>query len=167
MLASLVTVVACGGSVVFVEDDDGAGGTSSTTSSSKQTSTGKTTGAVTTGPGTTNVVTTVGPTTDSGVTTGPGPQPVCAFGAITDECNSCAEQAQFEDCEIQTNACGSSDACFAYGDCIFQCSNNQGCCNACAAENPEGAKLYTDIVYCLVCQACPMECFGAVPGLCQ
>jgi hypothetical protein len=159
-------LAACGGSVVFVEDDDGAGGaTTSSSTSSKQPTSGKTTTAVTTGPGTTNVGTTVGPTT--GVTTGPGPEPLCVFAEVDDVCNECVGEAQLGPCEIPVTDCLNTDECLDYGDCAFNCGGAQACCNDCAAGNPLGAKLYTDAVFCMVCQACPMECFGAVPGLCR
>ncbi|MBL9026159.1 MAG: hypothetical protein JNL21_28455 [Myxococcales bacterium] len=144
---------ACGGSVVFVEDDDGAGGTGTTTTGSP-TSTGK-------GP-TTGVTTGLGSGPTSGVTTG-GPLPVCQIGPVSGLCEECAAGA----CQLAQSACSNDIECVDYADCIFSCGGGGACCDECVAKLPIGATLYTDLVRCVVCEACPGPCQGAAPGLCN
>jgi len=54
-----------------------------------------------------------------------------------------------------------------YNDCVFSCANDPNCCASCAANNETGAVIFTELVFCLTCQACPFECSLFVPGFCN
>jgi len=151
---------ACGGSVVFVEDD-GAGGSSSSSSTAKSTVSGSSKSNVTATQATSTSVTTV-----TATTTGPD-QPFCVWGDIAEECFDCADQASVNACSTEADACGVSDECFSYADCVGQCFNDPNCCSNCVNFFPDGAQIYSNFLYCIVCQACADDCAGATPGFCK
>lgn len=158
-LVGSAAVGACGGSVVFVEDD-GAGGSSSSSSTAKSTGSSSTKSTVSATQTSTSSVTT------TTVTTGPI-EPFCEFGEITTACDNCAIEASGNACQAQAEACNFGDECFEYANCVSQCFSDPNCCSNCINFFPKGAVVYTEFLFCVVCQSCPVECAEATPGFCN
>jgi hypothetical protein len=164
-LGVLVIAAACGGKVVFVEDGDGDGnggsGTTGSTSATKSTSksTGQTTQA------STGVTSVSNASQAVGVTSG-GP-PFCHFGSFDDQCQGCIDQSLQLECGQAWDNCNNDQGCLDYDLCVFDCADNQGCCNQCAnAASPQSVALHDQLLFCVFCQSCQFQCPEAVPGFC-
>ena len=161
-MVGLLAAAACGGSVVFVEDDDGAGGSGgkpSSTSTTSPTTTKATSVVGTTSPA---VTTSVGVTT--GVTTG---GQFCEFGEPSPDCDDCIQNTITGACEPLFNDCFSNPDCEQYGTCIGECQENLGCCESCSdAFPPDAVATYNNLLACVFCDACSLECAGVLPGFC-
>lgn len=72
------------------------------------------------------------------------------------DCNTCANQTSQGACSSQFQACGSSQDCLNYYNCIGKCQD-QACVNQCANQFPAGASIYGKIVDC-ACMYCAVEC---------
>jgi hypothetical protein len=167
----LVLAVGCGGNVIVDGASGGGGGaggdggipgagTFPQSSSNSSVSTG--TNTTSTGPTTTSTSTNVtSSVTTSSVSTGPG---TCdgsgECGGFDSGCVGCAVLGP---CEAQNDACTSSMECVGLFDCFNQCSDEQ-CYQDCVDENPDGAQLYNELVFCLICEACFDDCEGAAAG---
>lgn len=166
-LGILVIAAACGGQVVFVEDDDGSGGSGASTTSTTSKSTSKST-TTQTGPTSqvsTGVTAVTSVSTTVGVTTGGAP--FCHFGSFDDQCQGCIDQSLQLECGQAFQNCSAHGGCLEYDACVFDCADNQGCCNQCANQfGPESIQLHDQLLFCVFCQFCPFECPAAVPGFC-
>ncbi|MFO0758552.1 MAG: hypothetical protein U0359_18815 [Byssovorax sp.] len=88
----------------------------------------------------------------------------------TNDCVSCAFQ---DACLSQVQACGGEpDCCDAnpcsensFVGCIGKCAqNDQACFDACVQAHMTGAQVYNDLVVCVICDTCPMDCDAAGAG---
>lgn len=77
-------------------------------------------------------------------------------GSGAGNCQQCANNTANNVCSSQYQACGSSQQCQSYYNCVSQCGS-QSCADNCAAQFPSGAQLYDDLVDC-ACMACANEC---------
>jgi hypothetical protein len=69
--------------------------------------------------------------------------------------NACVDTANA--CEM---ACGAGDQA-----CVDQCGMDFDTCGmACQTQNPQGAMLYNDLVLCVICDTCPVDCDGPGSG---
>jgi hypothetical protein len=71
-------------------------------------------------------------------------------------CQSCADGTANNQCSAPYNACGGSQQCVSYSNCLGGCSN-QACADGCAAQFPQGQTLYNAYVDC-VCNFCATDC---------
>lgn len=81
-------------------------------------------------------------------------------------CESCAECSQSGPpgtCMDESAACGSSQACLDFYNCIAPCETNE-CVEACQTTYPEGSDLYIEFVACVLCNDCYVVCDGAGAG---
>lgn len=140
LLAPLACLAAaCGGNVVV----DGGGGSGGDPSTSEVSST-----------------TTFMDTTTS-VSTGPNPSQCDGKDVCTDGATGCADCAIMSICEDQFNACINDNECIDFGNCATECNGQQSCVAECFAKQPEGGKLYAELIDCIVCVACVLDCNGA------
>jgi hypothetical protein len=92
-----------------------------------------------------DVVTTV---SDGGAGGAPQGAPVCSTpGAADNVCYSCEDTS----CCAEELACNESAACTSYkNDCVRTCTRNVNTCILqCAAQNPEGLRLFAPIFACV------------------
>ena len=80
-------------------------------------------------------------------------------GDLTSGCIACAVSGP---CEGQLDACLTSTECTDYESCLSACMDSS-CVDACAAQEPEGAALYLELVECVLLDECPGDCGGS-PG---
>ncbi|NUO51138.1 MAG: hypothetical protein HOV80_19955 [Polyangiaceae bacterium] len=156
---ALTSAAACGGKVVFVEDggEDGQGGAGTTSSTSKSTGT-------TTKTTNNNSVTTHSATFGStGVVGTSGTGLVCDTGVPgdggSDVCVTCQDCSFQGPCFEQANACGANSECLEFNDCLANCSEPD-CQAKCDAAFPVGSQLLYDLAFCVLCDACPINCGG-------
>lgn len=71
-------------------------------------------------------------------------------------CDSCQDDALDGACFGTYQACGGSQACVDFANCIQPCQS-QACYDQCASNNPNGAAMYSDIIEC-ICQDCAVDC---------
>jgi len=77
-------------------------------------------------------------------------------------CDTCASNAGNSECSSQSNACGASQQCIQFYNCIAQCGS-QACVDGCAQQYPNGASIYGAFVDC-VCNVCSAECSAECGG---
>jgi hypothetical protein len=83
-------------------------------------------------------------------------------GDATSGCVACAEAFA---CRDELNACNNSMECRQYGQCIQKCAQGDDACTAdCAASSPLGASRYGQLLECVVCKHCPVECDAPSAG---
>jgi hypothetical protein len=83
-----------------------------------------------------------------------GAEPICDEGHEDCEtCMMCAAGA----CADEAQACGSSEACIDYNECVDQCKD-RACLNECEETFAEGYALQQAVFDCRVCQQCPDAC---------
>jgi hypothetical protein len=154
--ASAAIAAACGGQVVFVEDggEDGQGGagTSGSTTKSTGTTTKTTNNSVTTHSATNGSTGVVG-TTTSGL--------VCDTGvpgdAGSDVCVICQDCSFQGPCIEEMEACNANSDCWGFNDCLANCGEPD-CQQECEAAFPLGSQLLYDLAFCVLCDACPINC---------
>ncbi|MEJ7729849.1 MAG: matrixin family metalloprotease [Polyangiaceae bacterium] len=71
-------------------------------------------------------------------------------------CDACTDDSVGAACNGAYQACGQSQACVDFSNCIQGCQA-QACIDQCAAANPGGAQTYVDLIDCL-CADCAVEC---------
>jgi hypothetical protein len=90
-----------------------------------------------------------------------------------DPTNDCASCAFAGNCADKVSACGMNpDCCDAnpcsansFVGCITACMQGDTACEMkCQTDHPTGAMLYNDLVVCVICQECPMDCNAAMAG---
>ena len=145
---------ACGGQVVFVEDGgEGGAGTSSSTSKSTGTTTKTSSNNTVTTHSATYASTGVVGTTATGL--------VCDTGVPgdggSDVCITCQDCSFQGPCFEEMNACSANPDCFAFNDCLANCGEPD-CQAKCEAAFPEGSQLLYDLAFCVLCDACPINC---------
>ncbi len=150
ILSAAALPAACGGNVVV--DPAGSGGSGAGTTTTDTTYT------------TTTYTTTYTTTSGSSGTTSTGTS--CdGQGYCGDSQSGCIGCALAVNCADELMACQNdpSGDCIAFVQCLDQCSN-QACADQCAADHPSGATLYNDLVFCVICDECPMDCDGPGSG---
>jgi hypothetical protein len=85
---------------------------------------------------------------------------VCGDATDLTTCLGCAIAG---DCADETAACQGSQECIDFVTCNDPCAD-QACTDACIAMYPNGATLYNDLVFCAVCEQCPVSCDGPGAG---
>jgi hypothetical protein len=79
------------------------------------------------------------------------------------DCQFCADCALQTVCADIWNQCLSTPDCANLADCIANCNNDQ-CVDKCAASFPNGAGIYNEAAFCVVCQTCFFDCQGSSQG---
>lgn len=77
-------------------------------------------------------------------------------------CDVCANNSASGACSGEYNACGSSQECIDFYDCLYSCGD-QACVDACVQSYPTGAQLYVDLIDC-ICNDCSVECSAECGG---
>jgi len=162
--------VGCGGKVLVEDGLGGAGGdvasttggnTGASSTGAASTSTGSSGGAGNTGN------TSTGSSSSTGTSSsGSGGSMIACAATIgpSPECNECVEQSLQGPCALTAQDCFNDGSCTQFNDCSSECFGEVDCCLDCASAAPEGAKLFGELVDCVVCQACNAECPGFFPG---
>lgn len=158
----------CGGKVVFEEGAaGGAGGTTSSTTGGNTTSgvgagSGQTTSS---SSSSTSSSSSSSVSTSSSSSTGGGGMVACGSGlAPSPQCDDCVQIALNGVCFAVTEQCINDDACLQFSECTGGCFGDEDCCLDCSLVEPEGAKLFGELVDCVVCQECNAICAGFFPG---
>jgi hypothetical protein len=89
----------------------------------------------------------------------------CDEGVCGDAQSGCLGCALADACAAEYTACANdpSGECIAFVQCMDSCQD-QACVDQCVADHPGGATLYNDLVFCAICEACPVSCDGAGSG---
>jgi hypothetical protein len=83
-------------------------------------------------------------------------------GDQTSGCVACAEAFM---CKSQLNQCNMSLQCRQYGQCIAQCAQgDDACVSDCAFQFPDGSSKYDELLTCVICENCPVQCEAASAG---
>lgn len=77
-------------------------------------------------------------------------------------CDVCANNSASGACSGAYDACGSSQSCIDFYNCLVGCGD-QACVDACVQSYPTGAQLYVDLIDC-VCTDCSVECSAECGG---
>jgi MYXO-CTERM domain-containing protein len=77
-------------------------------------------------------------------------------------CQDCADGTAQNQCSGPYNACGSSQQCVNYANCLNNCGS-QSCADNCGNQFPQGMSIYDAYVDC-VCNFCSTECAMACGG---
>lgn len=77
-------------------------------------------------------------------------------------CQSCADATANSQCSSAYNACGASQQCVQYANCLNSCGS-QACVDSCGIKFPQGVSIYDAYVDC-VCNVCSTECSMACVG---
>jgi len=125
----------------------GAGGSGGTSSNGGMGGMGNTT--------TTNTSTTSTTSTTTGPTT-------CDMSG---DCGACAQCSMQGPCGPLFQACQANPECVAFGDCLNNCGNQQGCFPSCAQMFPNGVQDYITAIQCVVCDECEFDCAGQAPPM--
>jgi len=90
--------------------------------------------------------------------------PVCDELAVCgDSMSGCLGCAVMGDCADEADLCAADQECVDFITCIDPCLD-QACFDACSAMYPTGFTLYNDLVFCAVCEQCPVSCDGPGSG---
>ncbi|MFO0761414.1 MAG: hypothetical protein U0359_33355 [Byssovorax sp.] len=136
----------------------GSGGSGSATGSGAGGGCGSGTSTTTTTTSTTTSTTTT--TTTTSTSSGGG---VCDGSGDCGTCGNCAINGA---CFNETSACFNDPDCSGLVDCLQTCQDD-ACANACAESRPAGVDLYMNLITCVLCVACPVDCQGPSSGACQ
>jgi hypothetical protein len=85
---------------------------------------------------------------------------VCGDAADPASCLGCALGG---DCADELATCQGDQECIDFVTCIDPCAD-QACFDACVTMYPNGATLYNDLVFCAICEQCPISCDGPGSG---
>lgn len=103
--------------------------------------------------------TTGGPAAVTTVSSGVFPIECDQTGFCGDTVSGCIGCALTGPCALSLEACNQSKDCNGYSICVGACAPQaQTCVANCASAHPAGAKLFTAMVDCAICTACPMDC---------
>ena len=105
-------------------------------------------------------------TTTTSVTTG-GPM-VCDTGdpsgaSCGDTASGCVACALGGDCSDELATCQADQTCVDFANCIDPCMD-QTCFDDCTTQFPAGADIYNNILLCVFCDQCFVDCDGASAG---
>ena len=90
--------------------------------------------------------------------------PECdGHGECGDSQSGCVGCALNGPCFNELSKCQDTQECIEFAMCIDGCSD-PGCADMCAAQFPEGASLYNDVLFCVICEQCPSDCDGPGSG---
>jgi hypothetical protein len=161
--AAILVLATCGGRAALEPVDQvssgghAAGGHATTSTGTGGTGAGGTT--------TTSPTTTTPPTTTTWPTTTTTITGSCDGSGDCQTCFDCASQ---DACAQQTDACTSSNSCLTFADCMGACSNADPwvCYSQCSQNNPTGAQLFSDLIWCAVCGQCPNDCADMANSWC-
>lgn len=78
----------------------------------------------------------------------------------TDDCGSCAFAGP---CAALYSACTMNAECVALDGCIGACAD-QACADQCYVDHATGADDYINMLRCVICDTCPIECDAAGSG---
>jgi hypothetical protein len=82
--------------------------------------------------------------------------PACGgLGSDLAACDSCMKSQ----CCDEASACGSSQSCFNYWDCVVECDGDPSCRAECEDSYPSGVGPYEGLSSCLL-DNCYMQCVG-------
>jgi hypothetical protein len=81
-----------------------------------------------------------------------------------DSASGCLACALAGSCSDEYDTCASNEDCIAFVTCIAPTACDQVCVDQCATDHPTGETLYNDLVYCAICEECPIDCDGAQSG---
>jgi hypothetical protein len=99
-----------------------------------------------------------------GVAPPPPPPPACdGTGDCGDSSSGCLGCALADACADAYQTCVRDQACIDYSTCLGACQDDV-CVEDCAAALPDGAVLYNDLVFCVICEQCYEDCDGAGSG---
>ena len=87
---------------------------------------------------------------------------------MTGDCDQCISCAVYEPCSWAMDACFSNPQCDQFGMCVENCPGpGSPCYENCVNQYPTGAPLYFDLLYCVFCVECAVDCVAeAPPWLC-
>jgi hypothetical protein len=79
--------------------------------------------------------------------------------------SGCIGCALAGNCSGQIATCQGDMDCVAFAQCIGMCAQgDQACFDACSKAHMGGASLYNDLLVCVICQECPVDCDGPGSG---
>ena len=165
--ASALVLLACGSTVTYEDDGGGGSGGAPQPSSGPGQTKGPTTTTktvATTGPAGPTTVQTVGPTTTNqqssiSVVSGTTSSSMCDSG----DCASCQDCSFNGPCFLETQACTNNQDCIDLINCLGECFD-QACYDECSMQYAGGLDDYSNLVYCVFCDACYFSCDGASAG---
>lgn len=157
---SFLPVMACGGTAVVENGSGGAGGTGASSTGQVATSTGPGSSSVSTGQTSTSNSTVSSTSSGPMTSSSSGPSDCDGTGNCGDSSTGCIACAISGACASLYDACASDQACIDFAGCISQCPQppHGPCLDDCLAAAPEGGALYLQLIDCVACQQCAMDC---------